>query len=333
MAASHDWTMVTAAGLIAVFLVAPTDAQEAFDSFESLRRHHAKAGFEATAAYLAAHPDAADAREAYRFLFQTALDEDLTPQAKPHAVRFLQEQADAPLSEKSRARRVAMLSLALEGEADAALDVLGEELAAFRRLDPSAAIDAATALAAAVQRGGKPEFSSRVYDRLRRTFFLNSGVETIVGNRLARLELLGKPAPAIAAPDLEGNQAILADFAGKVVLVDFWATNCPPCLEELPQLRRLYADLHSSGFEILAVSLDEEEDLVREFLARSPLPWRTILSTADDEAARNAFRIETIPANFLIGPDGKVARVDLHGNDLRSEVERMLKDAKGRTEP
>jgi thiol-disulfide isomerase/thioredoxin len=133
--------------------------------------------------------------------------------------------------------------------------------------------------------------------------------------------------------DLTGEQVNLADFAGKVVLVDFWATNCPPCLEEVPQLRELYADVHNSGLEIVGISLDEDEAFVAEYLTRTPLPWRTVLSSADDDATREAFHVETIPANFLIGPAGEVVRVDLHGHDLRAEVERLLKETKGRKEP
>lgn len=308
-------------------------ADDSFENFQALRHHHATLAFEATAAYLAAHPDAADRRQAYRFLFETALAEDLAQPSKTHALQFLKQDPDAPLSLKSQARRVAMVSLALEGQAAPALDVLDEELAAYRRLDPSHAIDAATMLAAAVQRGGHPEAATEVYARLKRAFFLNSGVEAVVSNRLARLELLGKPAPAFEVKDLKGDEVNLADFAGKVVLIDFWATNCPPCLEELPQLRQLYADLHNSGLEIVGISLDEDEALVDEYLARTPLPWRTVLSSAADDATREAFHVETIPANFLIGPGGEVVRVDLHGHDLRAEVERLLKDEKGRKEP
>ena len=306
---------------------------DSFESFQSLRRHHAIQAFEATKKYIDTHPDAADRRDGFRFLFETALAEDLAPQAKDHALRCLKEDTEAPVSLKSLARRVAMVSLALNGEAESALDVLDAELAEYRRLDPSRAIDAATVLAAAVQRGGRSEAAPEVYSRLKRAFFLNSGVEAIVSNRLARLELLGKPTPAVAVKDLNGDEVKLADYAGKVVLVDFWATNCPPCLEELPQLRQFYADLHDSGFEIVGVSLDEDEDLLREYLARSPIAWRTVLSAADDDATRGAFHVETIPANFLIAPSGEVVRVDLHGNDLRAEVERLLKDGKGRKEP
>lgn len=323
---------IGALAALTILPVVPVAAQEAatFSDFDALRRHHAEAAFDATAGYLAAMADAPDAAEAYRFLFETALAEGLTREARPHAERFLKDRGDASLADKSLARRVATLALALDGEVEAAVELFGEEVAAVRRLDPSSAIDSATALAAAVQRGGKPEAAKEVYERLRRGFFLNAGVEAIVENRLARLELLGKPLPAFGLSDLDGRPVAATDLRGKVVLIDFWATNCPPCLEELPELRRLHADHHEAGLEVLAVSLDEEEETVREYLARSPAPWRVFLSTADGGATREAFGVETIPANFLVAADGTVACVDLHGADLRAEVERLLRDEQER---
>jgi peroxiredoxin len=323
---------VVVLAVLTILPVVPVAAQEneVFRDFGTLRRHHVKAAFDATAEYLAARPGAPDAAEAYRFLFETALADDLAREARPHAERFLKDHGDTSLADKSLARRVAMLALALNGEGDAAIDLFGEQVAAVRRLDPSSAIDSATALAAAVQRGGKPEAAKEVYERLRRGFFLNAAVEAVVENRLARLELLGKPLPAFGLSDLDGKPMSVADLRGKVTLIDFWATNCPPCLEELPELRRLHADHHQAGFEVLAVSLDEEEETVREYLARFAAPWRVFLSTADGDATREAFGVETIPANFLVAADGTVARVDLHGADLRAEVERLLREKQER---
>lgn len=324
----HRRELVHAAyAIVSVVAILPLSGQGAdgYENFEALRRHHAKAAFDATADYVTTRPDAADAEAAYRFLLETALTDGFVREARPHAQEFLETHSDAPAGDRSRARRVAMLALALEGEADAAAEIFGEEVAAVRRLDPSAAIDSATALAAAVQRGGKPEAAKDVYERLRRGFFLNAAVDSIVENRLARLELLGKPLPNIELSDLDGKPANAGELSGKVVLIDFWATNCPPCLEELPELRRLHADHHEAGFEVLAVSLDEDEETVREFLSRSPAPWRVFLSATDGDATRGKFGVETIPANFLVAPDGTVARVDLHGADLKAEVERLLR--------
>ena len=108
---------------------------EEFTSFAALRRHHETATFEATARYLTAHPSAPDAIEAYRFLFETAQRNDLLREARPLAERFLQTFPEASVADRSLARRVGMLSLAVDGEVDAAIDLFGEELSAIRRLD------------------------------------------------------------------------------------------------------------------------------------------------------------------------------------------------------
>lgn len=328
MALFNRGLLMLAGALVAVTAAAvPAQENEPASDFASIRREHAVAAFDAVGTYLTTHPDAADATEAYRFLFETALEHDLVRKAMPLARQFLTERTQATTGDRSVARRVAMLALAQEGEADAAIELLGEELTALRRIDPSTAIDATTSLAAAVQRGGEPEAARNVYERLQRAFLLNTGVQALAENRLARLELLGKPAPNVGLTDLSGHAVSADDLAGKIVLIDFWATNCPPCLEELPQLHALYADYEPLGFAILAVSLDDDEETVRDFRSRTEVPWRLFLSAADDHATREAYRVETIPANFLIGRDGNVMRVDLHGADLRAEVERLLKDA------
>jgi thiol-disulfide isomerase/thioredoxin len=77
-----------------------------------------------------------------------------------------------------------------------------------------------------------------------------------------------KPAPPLQLPDLAGEVQRLSDLAGRVVLVNFWATWCPPCVEEIPSLQRLYQRLHPAGLEILAVDVGESAAQVRDFLAQ-----------------------------------------------------------------
>lgn len=314
---------VMIAGL--VLAASPVNA-EGPQNFHALREQLAKTEFEAVQKYLEQNPDAEDAVDAYRFLFETALEHGLTVEASPLARTFLESKAGVPAADRSLARQVAMLALALEGNASSAIDLLGEELAVLRRVDPSAAIEASTSLAAAVQRGGKPEEAKAVYERLQRSFFLNPTVSLTAENRLARLALIEQALPELSLTDLEGREFSATDLVGKVVLIDFWATNCPPCLEELPELRRLYADFKDEGFEIVGISLDEDESTVRGYLEESSLPWRVALSSSDSDSTREKFQVETIPANFLIGRDGRVTRVDLHGEDLRSEVKRFVKE-------
>jgi thiol-disulfide isomerase/thioredoxin len=123
---------------------------------------------------------------------------------------------------------------------------------------------------------------------------------------------------------LKGDLANTADAKGKVFLIDFWATNCPPCLAEFPKLKQLYADKHEEGFEVLGISLDDSEDTVEAFQAQAKLPWRMVCDTDQVRQAREKYRVRTIPSLFLVGRDGRIAQVDLKGNDLRQAVERCL---------
>jgi peroxiredoxin len=141
---------------------------------------------------------------------------------------------------------------------------------------------------------------------------------------LLKLELAGQAAPEITVEDLQGEPVDLAAYQGKVVLVDFWATNCPPCLEEFPALEQLYQQQHALGFEIVGISLDEERALVDEFQTTWRLPWRLGLSSSDSEATRQRYRASKIPSLFVVGRDGKVRYVDIRGEALRRGVESLL---------
>jgi len=107
------------------------------------------------------------------------------------------------------------------------------------------------------------------------------------------------------------------------VLVDFWATNCPPCLKELPRLKQLYRDYQSSDFEVLGVSLDKRVETVEEFQKKWQLPWRLMISETDVGATRARYRVETIPAVFLIDQTGKIVAFDLKGASLRKAVKKF----------
>ena len=76
-------------------------------------------------------------------------------------------------------------------------------------------------------------------------------VKSHFGARMARLNLVGKLAPPIAGPDVDGRPVSLADYKGKVVLVDFWATWCPPCVASIPALNTLAQKYHDQGFVIV----------------------------------------------------------------------------------
>jgi thiol-disulfide isomerase/thioredoxin len=122
----------------------------------------------------------------------------------------------------------------------------------------------------------------------------------------------------IAGPTLDGKQFDLKDLRGKVVLVDFWATWCLPCVAEVPEVRKLYEKHHHAGFEVVGVSLDHDRQRLEGFVESYKLPWPQIFYKKENRDERNPlalrYEVETIPTLFLVDREGReVARVDSLG--------------------
>ena len=111
-------------------------------------------------------------------------------------------------------------------------------------------------------------------------------------------------APPLALRDLAGRQHALADYRGKVVLVNFWATWCEPCREEMPSMQRLKQHFAGRPFAILAVNYGESDIRAGDFLKRSLLDLTVLLDPGQD--ASRAWRVRVLPASFLVGADGRV---------------------------
>jgi thiol-disulfide isomerase/thioredoxin len=114
----------------------------------------------------------------------------------------------------------------------------------------------------------------------------------------------GGATPALSLVDLAGREHRLADYKGKVVLVNFWATWCEPCREEMPSMKRLRASLAGRPFEVLAVNLGEPASRIRGFLEQVPLDFPVLLDR--DSATAKAWRARVLPVSFVVGPDGAI---------------------------
>ena len=132
----------------------------------------------------------------------------------------------------------------------------------------------------------------------------------------------GKPAPDWALQDLSGNTVRLSDLRGQVVLVNLWATWCPPCRAEMPDLAALYLAHKDEGFVVLGVDDQERPQTVSEFLARSPVPYPVLLDP-DSRVAR-AYGVSYLPASFVIDRRG-VLRDTLPGQSARVRLESAIK--------
>jgi peroxiredoxin len=137
---------------------------------------------------------------------------------------------------------------------------------------------------------------------------------------------VGRVAPDFEADDIHGHRIRLADLRGKVVLLDFWATWCGPCLGELPHVKRLHADFAGrEDFVLIGVSLDGDGIALVDFLREQEIHWPQVcgLSDFDDPLAR-LYNVRGIPDAFLIDREGKIVVRGLRGEELHDAVRKAL---------
>ena len=141
----------------------------------------------------------------------------------------------------------------------------------------------------------------------------------------ARLAV-GQPFPAFSEKDLDGKPLTTDAYKGKVVLVDFWATWCGPCVAELPNVLAAYQKYHDKGFEIIGISLDKDRDALTKFIAENKMTWAQYFDGQGwENKLSQAYGITSIPATFLLDREGKIAAKDLRGPELEAKLAELLK--------
>jgi len=132
-----------------------------------------------------------------------------------------------------------------------------------------------------------------------------------------RLKLVGH-VMELQGTKLDGTKFDLTELKGKVVLVDFWATWCGPCVAEFPNIKKNYDKYRAQGFEVVGVSLDAEREKLEKYVEKKEVPWIT-LHEKDNEGVNPAARrygISSIPSVFLVGRDGNVISIRVRGEEL-----------------
>ncbi len=134
-------------------------------------------------------------------------------------------------------------------------------------------------------------------------------------------------APDFTLQDLNGQTYTLSDLQGQAVLLNFWATWCPPCRAEMPAIAQVYADYQAQGFLVLAVTADDTRAEAASFAAEYGLPF-PILVDSSAQVAR-AYRITSLPTSFFITPQGIIQKMIVGGPmseaGIRANVEGLLK--------
>mgnify|MGYP002527797033 CR=1 FL=1 len=294
------------------------------DNLAAIVSRQTRAGFEAVSHYVEKNPKADDIDRSYAWLFETAQRNGYEAAALPLAEAYL-KRAETDEATAKRARQSQVLGLAATGKMDEAMRGFEREMRGVRLRSPNATVDFAIAVAAQAQMANDFKAAEAVFERLASAFFLNPYVRSLSENRLYRLELANLPAPKLGAEDFDGKPVEISAYEGKVLLIDFWATNCAPCIEQFPAMKQLYADYHDKGLEIVGISLDEQRETVDQFQEAWKLPWRMTMSSADGGATRARYRARTIPSMYLVDQKGRIVRIDVRGKNLRRSVEQLLK--------
>lgn len=178
---------------------------------------------------------------------------------------------------------------------------------------------------------------AQIKDDKKAVVFMEKAIETFgpeseVGQRfkgeLSNRKIIGSQME-INGPTMKGESFNIASLKGKVILVDFWATWCGPCVAELPNVKAVYDKYHDKGFEVVAISLDFKREDLEKFVKEKELPWtQLIFSEQKDMGWSNPlarkYGVNGIPAMFLIGRDGKVVARNLRGPALEKAVAEQL---------
>lgn len=139
-----------------------------------------------------------------------------------------------------------------------------------------------------------------------------------------RITLVGKPLE-LSGTTVSGGKFNWSKYRGKVVLVDFWATWCGPCKQELPNVLKNYGLYHERGFEVVGISVDDDKAALRAFLAENEIPWTTLYNGGwDVSPMANYYGVTGIPTVFLVNGEGEVVSISARGKELGDQLEKLL---------
>jgi len=143
---------------------------------------------------------------------------------------------------------------------------------------------------------------------------------------------VGDEAPDFSGEGISAGTVKLSDYRGKVVLLDFWASWCGPCIVELPNVIEVYEKYHPQGLEIIGISLDSSRDALEEFLESHPkMTWSQAFDGQGwQSAVGQLYGVDAIPFTLLLDGTGKIRYRDLRGPALSQAVEAMLKESAAR---
>jgi len=134
---------------------------------------------------------------------------------------------------------------------------------------------------------------------------------------------IGFPAPDFSVKDADGNDLSLSSLQGKIVFLDFWASWCAPCRDELPNVEQAFKEYADSGLVVIGIDLDRNEGAFTGAVSYFGLTYRQVFDGADGDVS-SLYRVSGIPMSYLINRDGTIRGKSLRGDDLKQAIEELL---------
>lgn len=291
-----------------------------------IQNRHDRALVRELSEYLIRNPKAEDREQAYAALFNKAIEHDWFAEQEEAANRYLKDEPDGPV--RALAQIIATMARAEAGQYPEALERFKELMAGLGSSDQEEfALSFAETLASSAVTAGAIDAARQTHQALAEAFPDSAEIRQQVEAETNRLNLVGRPLTNVEAQDLSGKTFRLSSLRGKYVLVDFWATWCGPCLVELPRIQEAYRKHHEAGLEVVSVSLDETRSAVVDFVKVRQLPWIQLHNGTAGADLVEAFGVTSIPASYLIDPEGTVIRLDLRGAKLDAVLDQLIQPA------
>jgi thiol-disulfide isomerase/thioredoxin len=207
-------------------------------------------------------------------------------------------------------------------------DIKASLTSAVSLKEQSRAIQAALQMASALEYSKSPEKAVDAYKEFGAILSKNKNEQIAAqGEQMEgaarRLGLVGNSIE-ITGTQLDGAKFDWAKYRGKVVLIDFWATWCGPCIAELPNVKKNYDLYHKRGFDVVGISLDDDRDALLEFVKKEGNPWVNLNDGASGNPAAKLYGINTIPTVILVDKEGKVVSIRARGPELGNLLAKLL---------
>jgi peroxiredoxin len=137
----------------------------------------------------------------------------------------------------------------------------------------------------------------------------------------------GKPAKQFVREDISGKEISFEKYLGKVVLIDFWATWCSPCLAEMPNLKKLYDEFKDQDFEIIGISVDTDKEQLNKYLKEKGIEWPIIFGGKGwNDETKELYGVQLIPASWVIDKKGIVRHSQIKGEKLRNAIAELINE-------